>query len=169
MYQEQIEAIQTALKNNPECPQNAPDNFSAIYIHKGRSGEKELLVPIFFHRTRGYWYGYIQKATKGLSGYFAVLVWLTKPVTGKNDRDRAESFHNLAWKEGLFEPPTIQNKHDAFAHTQTFSDALNALAHIIGRFEIEKRFPQEDSPFYQDPIDCSILMHLTDIEDLILL
>lgn len=169
MYEELLQPIKNALEHNSLCSTPPPFSFYPIYVSEGFSDGQEILAPIFLNKSKGYWYGYIQKATKGLTGYFSVLVWLTKPVIGKTDNERLESFHTLSWKEGLFEPPTIQKENDAFVHTSDLNNAVAALVHIIDQFDIEKRFPSEDSKFYPDPVDCSILIYLGDIEKLILL
>ena len=170
MDKEQLKTLQTALENNPQCPRDVLSNFSPIYTPMGASGGKEVLVPVFLdHNEHNYfWYGYIQKATQGKSGYFSLLIWLRCPVNGQTHDQRLASFYDLAWKEKLFEPPTIQEPNEAFICTNTFDNAIAGLAHIISRFDIEKRCPHINSEYYDDPIDLNIITYFGNSKKLIL-
>ncbi|MEZ6855116.1 hypothetical protein [Halodesulfovibrio aestuarii] len=163
-----VQTIKNTLAHNKKC--TFTPETPVIFVTSGVTGGKELLVPIFLDHIghKGFWYGYIQHATKGLSGYFSLLVWLNQPIKGENNNQLLSSFHNLAWKEKLFEPSTIQNEHDAFIHAHSFNDAVTGLIHIISQFDIEKRFPNEDSRYYDDPIELNIIMYLTNCQELIL-
>lgn len=168
MNEEERKTLLVALENNPECPRNSPNNFAPIYTTMGPSGEKELLVPIFLHKTRGYWYGYIQNSIHNSGYYYSMIIWLHEVVTGTTKESFLTSFHHIAWKKKLTEPATIQKVDDVFVESETFNSAVNELCRMIQRFEIDKRFPSPDSPYYDDPIDFHVLFELTKIKDLLL-
>lgn len=164
----QYTLIKKALARNKKC--TFTPETPVIFEASGITGGKEVLVPIFIDHIghKGFWYGYIQHATKGIDGYFSLLVWLKQPIKGENNSQLLFSFHDLAWRKKIFEPVTIQNKNDAFIHALSFDDALAGLIHIISQFDIDKRFPSEESEHYDDPVELNIIMYLTNCQELIL-
>jgi hypothetical protein len=130
----------------------------AIYCEKGLSGDQEVLAFIYSDGPySGFWYGQICRLSTQDIKFCAVIAWLSKFVNAHTPELLLERFHYTTLQLLEHEPCTIQNHDDALRISDTFEKAVIDLAEMIKLFDIKKRWPSEDSEYYNNPININIL------------
>lgn len=138
--------LEQALEANPRCGSGLLVGRFAFHVARGPSGGEEALVLIHADDVgRRYWYGHALKHPSA-EGFVAVLVWTTALIDAGSVPLLFRRFDYWIRMRGEYEPCTIQSTDDAFCRTRTFDEAIEGLARIIARFDLEKRWPDDDGP-----------------------
>lgn len=150
-YSEHTATIEQALADNHCCTAGLFGSLRA-YTKKDLD-QPEMLAMMHLSDEEGCWYGYIGPSLHGSSNYVALVVRLNHFLNARNLDMLFGLFNQHMVGLSAYHPCKIQAPDDAFMETNSFPEAVIALAEMIKRFEPVKRDPKISSPFYMDPYE----------------
>lgn len=153
-----INLVESSLKSAKNCSCGLVCQNRVFGTERGPSGGAELLATLFIDDPFfGFWYGHVLPHPLKQNRYVAVIVWSEKLVNAS----RVPLLFRRFWywvKDRLnYQPCTIQYESDAYAETESFESAAEALCRMIKRFDIDQRSGLEGSDYEQDPCEMRIL------------
>lgn len=103
--------------------------------------------------VRGAWYGNIAPFR---GQWAACVIYLSERIAASDQGDVIRRFDWLTRVRFAFEPCTVQASDDAFAVCPTRPEALEALKEMARRFDVDRRAPDEDSPYAANPLEMRV-------------
>lgn len=151
-----VRAVEEALLASPGCSAGLVVAQQAFGIPVGPSGSPEILAIVHVDDF-AYWYGHVMRHPQKEKTYVALLVWSEKMVNATNVPLLFRRFHYWVKDRLCYEPCTVQHEDDAYAECGSLKMAAFNLAGMIRRFHIDLRWPDENGPQANDPVEMRIL------------
>ena len=150
--------IVAALRDNPKCSTGLMCPKQAFEMDCGPSGGPEVLVLIYADvQHHGYWYGHIRRKPGHSEDFSILLVWSRVFVNAPTVPLLFARFDYWMRVRLEYHPCAAQKDGDAYAEARSLDEATSRLAVMIRAFDLDLRYPDEDSPHYEDPPDLRIL------------
>lgn len=151
-----VEAVDQAIYANAHCGTELIARSRSFAVLRGPSGDRELLAFLQADCScSSYWYGHVFRDAS--RGFVALIVWSTVLVDASDVPLLFERFHYWMRVRLEYQPCCVQNHDDAYAEAESFADAVAALIRMIRRFDIDKRWGDEDGPYGESPPDYRII------------
>ncbi len=154
--------IENALVKNPYCKAGPFGTLRAYFYpqHTNPVSERmeypELLALLNMTDEDGYWYAYIGNSLNFDGGYVSLIVRVSRFINCERVEGLFGDFHSWTTGQGAYHPCKIQHTDDAYAETQDFQAAVNALITMIQRFNLDLRAPDFPSPHYTDSYEMRV-------------
>ena len=151
-----VRTVEEALLASHTCSTGLVVAQQVFGIPVGPSGGPELLAIIHVDDF-AYWYGHVMQHPQKENTFVALLVWSEKMVNATNVPLLFRRFHYWVKDCLCYEPCTVQHEDDAYAECGSLKMAAFNLAGMIRRFHIDLRWPDENGPHANDPVEMRIL------------
>jgi hypothetical protein len=144
--------LNKAIAANPNCYTGLLSDRKAFYLDSGglSRGPEALAFLAVDDPYLGCWYGYVSRF---FGKFTAMILRVTRFIDGYYAIGLFHEFYDWVVYRKIYKPCKVQHPDDAFAQSENFDEAVNSLAVMIGRFDIAKRCPDEDSKFYASPLE----------------
>jgi hypothetical protein len=153
-----ITGIEKSLAGNPSCTGGLWIRNRVFGIGKGPSGGPEILALLhaddsFFK----YGYGHVLRHPHRPKTYVSLLVWSDELPNAKTVPLLFQRFHYWMKVRQSYYPCAIQSPDDAYDESATLAGAAVNLERMIRRFEVDKRWGEEDGDYADSPPELRIL------------
>jgi hypothetical protein len=153
-----VAGIEKSLADNPSCTGGLWIRNRVFGIAEGPSGGPEILALLqaddsFFK----YWYGHVLRHPQRPRTYVSLLVWSAALPNAKTVPLLFRRFHYWMKVRQNYHPCAVQYSDDAYDESATLAGAAANLERMIRRFDVDKRWGEEDGEYADSPPELRIL------------